>query len=124
MSGTMIRIHPSGTTERIRWEKSSLPDWKVLKELCGDYIERVVVRFEKGRRNAFVAENGHILQLPFNRTATQLLDESYAGQAIVGPIVIWVPDKKARNAREKTDELATVGRPVSVQPDRAGGAGG
>jgi hypothetical protein len=60
------------------WAKSGPPDWEFLNKLVGGYIESVKVQYEGRIRQAYVNTSAFI----------------NFGIDIVGPLVVWVPDKK------------------------------
>ncbi len=108
MSGKLITIFPSGTQAVQYWTKSRSPDWETLQGAVGGYIERINVHWEGRFRQAWVNENGLAKGLPPNPHARALIARTrFAGQTIVGQIVIWVPDpRRAMRATEPLRENA------------------
>lgn len=100
MSGTMLRIDPNAPERTVRWEKSGPPNWETLRDLVGGYIERVRVKYQGRTRDAWVDEDGRMKSLSWNAKGTQLLCGPYVGTTIVGPMVVWIPDKREQVRHE------------------------
>lgn len=68
--GTIHVYKPDGTLEmRVSHKPPSLNE---LKELVGGYIELVHVLFDGRARQMIVNEEGHLLDLPYNESATRI----------------------------------------------------
>jgi len=99
MSGRLIKISPEGVTSIHTITHSGHPKWEELKEQVGGYIERIQVKYENKVRDAYVDEDGLTKQLAPNSYA---MDLSVYPHYLVGPIVIWVPDKKVKKNVQTT----------------------
>lgn len=106
MSGTIITILPDGSETIEHWAKSGSPSLQRLQHGVGGYIERVKVRYKTNWettarvRDAYVNENGIMEGLQFNRKATLLTQGTiFEGVQLVGPVVIWIPDPKAKPSK-------------------------
>jgi len=100
MSGILIKIGPDGRKELHEYGARGTPKWEVLYGLVGGYIERVRVRYEGKLRDAYLNEEGLLKGLPINKYAHKLIQDAESNYAVqqyfVGPIVIWIPDKRVK----------------------------
>ena len=101
MSGILIKIEPNGKREIHEYKHKGPPTWEILHQLVGGYIERVRVRYEGKLRDAYMDEEGLIKSPPLapNPYALKLIADAYdrvPDQLFMGPIVIWLPDKKIK----------------------------
>lgn len=97
MSGKVITIDVAGQVHTCTHHTRGPPEYGLLKRQVGGWIQGIKIRYEGKIRQAYVHEEGFIRRLPLNKEATRLLKETYPTehtQDLVGPLVIWVPDKK------------------------------
>ena len=77
-------------TEYEKREVDECPSLSELQEIVGGLIELVRVNFEGKEVDMIINEEGLIYNLPFNATATRLMQETYDGYGhIVGPALIF-----------------------------------
>jgi len=97
MSGTILTIKPDGETVEKKITRGGTASYEDLREAVGGYIERVRIRYNGIRRDAYVDEEGlSKTGMVFNPQATVLVSEARGVYTpILGPIVIWIPDTKA-----------------------------
>jgi hypothetical protein len=100
VSGKLVVIFPDETrAEEIHFieKKPTLED---LQHHVGGYIERIKVDYEGKVRDGYVDEEGLLKLLPINHRAMEMdtMKLYRGGMPLVGPLVIWVPNKKVRNA--------------------------
>jgi hypothetical protein len=96
MSGKLVVIHPDESrAEEIHFieKKPTLDD---LQHHVGGWIERIKVRYEGQIRDGYLDEEGLLKSLPINRRAMEMdtMKLYRGGMPLVGPLVIWVPDKR------------------------------
>jgi len=71
-------------------EVEKCPSLEELQEIVGGLIELTSVDFNGERCDMIVNEEGLLYNLPFNSTATRLMQETYDGYGhIVGPAIIF-----------------------------------
>lgn len=110
MSGKLVTIRPDGTSSFAIWPKSGTPEWRVLADSVGGYIERVRVHYDGKVRDAYVNEDGISQGLPVNKPATALLAHPfYPDQnTLLGCLVIWVPDPVVRKGPKRKNPDGSV----------------
>lgn len=96
--GKLVRVSALGEMTETRIEDRNGPGHTILNTLVGGYFERIRVRYEGKIRDAYVDEEGLLKGLPVNSWVHDKLDGVFKGYSapIAGPVVIWVPDAKAK----------------------------
>jgi hypothetical protein len=97
MSGVYHVLTPNG--EHLLFpSKARTPDYEVLREHVGGYLERIQIKFEGRVRYAYVDEEGLIKGLPTNYQVMRILAGHFAGYRapIVGNAVVWIPEPRSK----------------------------